>query len=282
MLTQTAPETHYLEVAGGRIAYDDTGNAGQVVLCVPGLGDMRASFRFLRPFLVAAGYRVVTMDLRGHGESSVGWSDYSSVAIGNDVLALLHRLNVGPAILVGNSYGGAAIACAAATEPDAVSGLIMLDAVVHSPPLSFFMRLGEWAVIRLGASGWLSYYKTLYKSAKPPDFDAYCTALKANLRERGRYEATAAMIHSSQDAAEALLAEVRAPVLIAMGTKDSDFPDPAGEAQFIAQKLARAAWKDIHMIEGAGHYPHVEMPEKTQAVISPFLRRLDEESKHGA
>lgn len=283
MLAQTAPQTQYLELLEGRIAYDDTNTAGPLVICVPGLGDMRASYRFLRPYLVAAGYRVVTMDMRGQGESSVGWSNnYSSTAVGDDVLALLHALNAGPAILVGNSYSGGAIVCAAGAEPDAVAGLILLDAFVHDTPQSLFMRLGVWAIIHLGVNAWMPYYKSLYKSATPPDFDAYCAALKANLRERGRYAATASMMRGSQEGAELLIKEVRAPALIVMGTKDSDFPDPAGEAQFIAQKLVRAAWKDVQLIEGAGHYPHVEMPEQTQAVIVAFLRRLAEDGKHGA
>ncbi len=91
--------TEYLEVAGGQIAFDDTRTAGPLIVCVPGLGDVRASYRFLVPQLAAAGYRVVTMDLRGHSASSAGWSDYSDTVVAGDVLALVQFLNVGPAIL---------------------------------------------------------------------------------------------------------------------------------------------------------------------------------------
>ena len=142
MQTYEKLTTEYLDVAGGRVAFDDTKTVGPLVVCVPGLGDVRASFRFLVPSLVAAGYRVVTMDLRGHGESSVGWSDYSDTVIASDVLALVHSLGAGPAILAGNSYGGAAVAYAAATEPDAVAGLMLLDAFVRDIPQGAFQRLG--------------------------------------------------------------------------------------------------------------------------------------------
>ena len=84
--------TRFLDEAGGRIAYDDTGGTGPLVLAIPGMGDLRSEFRLIRPALVAAGYRVVTMDLRGHGESSARWDDYSAHAIGNDALALLDQL----------------------------------------------------------------------------------------------------------------------------------------------------------------------------------------------
>ncbi len=76
---------------------------------VPGLGDLRQEYRFLAPRLLAAGYRVVTMDLRGHGGSSTGWPDYSPAAIGSDIVALLEKLDASDAILVGNSLGGGAV-----------------------------------------------------------------------------------------------------------------------------------------------------------------------------
>ena len=84
---QEPPATKFLEVPGGTIAYDDAGS-GRVVICVPSIGDLRAEYRFLRPQLLAAGFRVVTMDIRGHGESSAGFPDYSSPASGSDILAL--------------------------------------------------------------------------------------------------------------------------------------------------------------------------------------------------
>src|ERR1700738_2877799 len=94
--------TQFLEIDGGRIAYDDTafGGAGldpaaadrPLVVCNPGLGGTRASYRHLRPLLTAAGYRVVTMDLRGEGESTAAWDDYSTPAMAADLLALVRRL----------------------------------------------------------------------------------------------------------------------------------------------------------------------------------------------
>ena len=56
--------TEFLDMPGGRLAYDLTGQ-GPLVVCVPGMGDIRATFRHLVPRLAQAGYRVATMDLRG-------------------------------------------------------------------------------------------------------------------------------------------------------------------------------------------------------------------------
>ena len=282
MQTYEKLTTEYLDVAGGRVAFDDTKTVGPLVVCVPGLGDVRASFRFLVPSLVAAGYRVVTMDLRGHGESSVGWSDYSDTVIASDVLALVHSLGAGPAILAGNSYGGAAVAYAAATEPDAVAGLMLLDAFVRDIPQGAFQRLGVWAVARLGASARVSYYKSLYKTTPPADLNDYNKALIANLKQPGRYNAVKAMIVASHAAIEPRLSLIKAPTLIVVGSQDPDFPDPAGEVRLIAEKLTNVANKQVEMIEGAGHYPHAEKPKQVLAVLLPFFQGLRKDTHYGA
>src|ERR1700743_2341137 len=86
-------QTRFLAVDGGRIAYDDTGGTGPLLLALPGMGDLRSEYRLLRPALLRAGYRVVTMDVRGFGASSAHWADYSAHAVGRDALALLEHLN---------------------------------------------------------------------------------------------------------------------------------------------------------------------------------------------
>jgi pimeloyl-ACP methyl ester carboxylesterase len=66
---------------------------------------------------------------------------------------------------------------------------------------------------------------------------------------------------------EARLGAVRAPTLVVMGTKDPDFADAKVEAEIVAGLLKGS----VAMIEGAGHYPHVEMPESATPAILDFL-----------
>ncbi len=268
--------TSILAVPDGRIAYDDMG-AGPLVVLVPGVGDVKATYRFLSPLLVASGYRVVAMDLRGHGASSTGWTDYRDTAIAGDVLALVRHLNAGPAVLVGNSYGGAAAAYAAAADPTVVRALVLIDAFVHDLPRTFVQRLAIRALSLLGPSAWTSYYKSLYKATPPADLASYINALKANLKEPGRYAATLAMFSSTQGshaAVEARLPHVQAPALIVMGSKDPDFPDPAAEAAGTAEALSAAPRVEVKMIEGAGHYPHAERPDQVAALMLVFLEHI--------
>src|SRR4051812_24521967 len=98
--------TEYLTLNEGTIAYDLSGE-GPLVVLAHGMGDSRHSYRFVVPALVAAGYRVVNVDLRGCGESSTGWAGYSRTDIAGDLVALVRHLG-GPAVIVGQSISGGA------------------------------------------------------------------------------------------------------------------------------------------------------------------------------
>ena len=91
----------------GTLAYDDSGGSGESVLVLPGMGDLRSEYRYLSPKLVEEGYRVITVDLRGQGESSVPWSEYSVPAVGQDILALIEHLTISPVNIVATSFSPA-------------------------------------------------------------------------------------------------------------------------------------------------------------------------------
>jgi len=84
---------------------------------------------------------VVTIDLRGHGDSSVGWPAYGSEPTAHDLLALLRHLDAGPALLYGCSVGAAAAVYAAAEAPELVRGLVLAGAFVRSPKLTLKLIL---------------------------------------------------------------------------------------------------------------------------------------------
>ncbi len=83
--------TNYFKPQTGTIAYDDAGS-GPLVVCAPSMGDLRQEYRFLSRQLAEAGYRAVSLDVRGHGESSTDWADYSVAGVGEDILALIRHL----------------------------------------------------------------------------------------------------------------------------------------------------------------------------------------------
>lgn len=273
-------DTRYLDRPDGRLAYDVTEPAavapgGRLVIASPGLGDLRGSYRFLAADLAAAGHRVVTVDLRGHGGSSTGWPDHSESAVAGDLVALAEELTRryapdGGVTLVGNSYSGGAAVIAAARRPDLVGALVLSGAFVRTVPQGAMQRVSTWLVARtpFGRALWTSYYPSLYPSRKPADFDAYRASLGAALAGPGRFAAVAAMAGARHDDAEAALASVTAPALVVMGTADPDFPDPAAEARLTADRLGGPA--EVLLVDGAGHYPHAERPD----VVSPAVLRF--------
>jgi pimeloyl-ACP methyl ester carboxylesterase len=114
------------------------------------------------------------------------------------------------------------------------------------------------------------YYPTLYQVPKPADFATYVRTLQSNLRERGRMAATRAAM-GRQAQCYSRVAELRWPVRIVMGTKDPDFPDPAVYAEYARQLFGAHTETTVAMIEGAGHYPHAELPGDTASAVLPFL-----------
>ncbi len=271
--------TKYFELAQGRLAFDDRGE-GPLVVCVPSMGDVRQEYRFLAPMLVEAGYRVVTMDLRGLGASSANWPDYSVAAIGSDIIALIRHLNAGSALLIGDSMAGGASVWAASEAPELIFGVVLIDAFVRDVGPLWPGRL-LWPTLFAdlwGPAMWTRYYTSLYPTRKPTDWQAYIQQLKRNLREPGRMHALRGMLLASKQASEDRLSRVKAPALVIMGTKDPDFKQPAQEAQFLGTSLHAP----IHMIEGAGHYPHAEMPEQVAPLLISFFQQMQEAVSHGS
>jgi len=265
-----APTTQYLDRPDGRIGYDVTGS-GPLIVAVPGMGDLRSSHRHLRPALVAAGFRVATMDLRGHGDSDIIFADYDDAAAASDILALAAHLG-GPVMVIGNSMGAAAAVIAAAEQPAAISGLVLVGPFVRNPTGSAVTRLifratfaGPWA-----RRAWLAYFPKFFPTRRDADFAEHRAAIAAAMARPGYAKTFRATTKVSHDPSEAVLDQVHTKVLVVMGSKDPDFPDQQAEADFIAERLNGR----VEMIPGAGHYPQAELPELTSPVIVEFARQI--------
>lgn len=272
--------TQFLKHENGEISYDDSGS-GPLVVCIPSIGDLRTEYRFLSPQLVQAGYRVIQMDLRGLGESSTDWDDLSVAAVGSDILALIHTLEAGPAVIIGTSMAAGAAVWAAAEESQSISGLVLIGPAVHGEVSTANQLLYRALFARpWGPSVWVRYYNSLYPTHKSDDFEQYTKALLNNLREPGRIHTALDSMLAPKSASEERLSQVTAPTKVIMGSKDPDFKDPTAEARWVAEQLNA----QYHIVQGAGHYPHAEMPDITGELVLEFLRSLEltEEAVHVA
>lgn len=266
--TATSPTTAYLSLPEGRIAYDVAGS-GPLVVCSPGMGDLRSVYRFMAPGLVDAGYRVATMDLRGHGDSDATFAAYDDVATGGDLIALVGRLGA-PAVLVGNSMSAGGAAWAAAEAPELVAGLVLIGPFVRQVPVGRLAEIGfRLAMVRpWGPALWNGYYRKLYQGRPPADLDGHRALIRESMRRPGHARAFLATTHTSHAPVEARLAEVHAPTLVVMGERDPDFPDPGAEAHSIADRLGGS----VLMVPEAGHYPQAEYPEIVTPAVVEFLQ----------
>ncbi|MBX6382648.1 MAG: alpha/beta hydrolase [Microbispora sp.] len=272
--------TEFLTTGGGEIAYDVTGE-GPLVVMAPGMGDSRRAYRFLVPALTGAGYRVATMDLRGHGESSLGWDSYTRTDVADDIVALIEHLG-GPAVVVGHSFAGGAATIAAARRPELVSALVEIGPFTRpqKPDLGGLLSNGRYrkgmtklmGVALLRSIGlWKSYLDHAYPGVKPADWADYLAGLDADLRRPGRMAVVSAMGASAPTDAGEHLDRIRCAALVVMGTDDPDWADPRAEADGIVAGMPQGLG-EVVMIDGAGHYPHAQHPDEVAAAMLAFLK----------
>jgi pimeloyl-ACP methyl ester carboxylesterase len=275
--------TEFLDVAGGRIAYQVTGE-GPLVVLAHGMGDNRNAYRFLIPVLTEAGYRVAATDLRGHGESSTGWSSYTRADTAADLIALIRHLGGPkvPAVIVGHSFAGGSATIAAARAPELVSAIVEVSPFTRVAAISIaaFLtnrryRRGGVRLIGVAVTGsvgvWASYLNLAFPGRKPADYAEVIAALLANLREPGRMAAARKMGMAKPTDAAAALGNIGGPALVLMGTLDSDWPDPQAEGDAIIAEMPPGLGRLV-MIDGAGHYAHTQFPDQVAAALLPFLK----------
>lgn len=272
-LTPSSSQTQFLAVDGGRIAFDDSGGDGPLILAIPGMGDLRSQYRKLGPMLREAGCRVVTMDVRGFGETSAQWDDYSAHAVGRDALALIDHLDAGAAVILGSSFAAGSALWAAHDDPARVSAVVLLGPIVRDQKVSVTAKLalaigffGPWRVWF-----WTSYWDSLFPFRKPFDHRETKAALRRNLHGAGRMNALRSMVSLPKTATAAILPQNKAPALIVMGTRDSDFVDAAAEAASLANILRAESL----IVDGAGHYPHIEAPDQVAPTLLSFIGSMN-------
>lgn len=273
--------TNFLALDEGTIAYDLRGQ-GPLVVLAHGMGDSRHSYRFIVPTLVAAGYQVANVDIRGCGESSAEWKSYERTDIARDLVSLVRHLG-GPAVIVGQSISGGAATIAAAAAPESIVGLVELAPFTRKQSMNLggllrvkAHRAGTFALARVMMSGspkaWMAYLE-LAVPTKPADWNIERARIEATVTEPKRNRVLRAMTRTDPGDAGDQLANVTCPVLIVEGGADPDWADPRTEGKRILADLPTGLG-ELAVIESAGHYPHSETPEELSRLLLPFLDKI--------
>ena len=259
-------EISYLIVDGRRVAAEVRGS-GPLVVCSPAMGDARDAFRPLADQLVDCGFRVAALDLRGHGDSDVGFPRYGDEATADDLLAAIDAFGDGPAYLVGASMSAAAAVIAAGRRPEAVAGLVLLGP---------FLRNGAGSAARVGLrllltrpwgpAVWRRYAASLWPGLGD-GARARATATTRLLTRPGRWSAFAATARTDHTVVAPWIPRVTAPSLVVMGEADPDWKDPRAEADWVARQLG----SDVVVVPGAGHAPMLEASDVVTPRVVAFL-----------
>ncbi len=257
----------------GQLAHDDTGGPGRLVVMLPGAGDVRSEYRLMVSPLAAAGLRVVTADLPGHGESAPS-SEYTVASTASALTDLIGALGAGPAVVVACSFAPAAAVWAAAERPGLIDGLVAISPHFEADR-SLKGRLGGLVVKGLlrgpWAGGlWAKLYAGWYKTSPPSDLADEIATLKVMLSDPRRRRAVRETLTANREGVAERMERLDLPTLTVFGSADDHFADPVEEAERTAAQLGGRAL----VIEGAGHYPHVEAPAAVAAAVAEFVESL--------
>ena len=210
-----------------------------------------------------SGWRVLTVDLPGHGRS-IGRPRQSIADYCHDLLDFLGALKIFRVVLVGHSMGAAVVLQLAREFPDRLAGMGLISATPHleAPPL-LVDYFSNPLTIPLGIQ---LFQQWAFSPRTPP----------------GQVKAALAGLHTARPAVLAgdwqafarfdfhgTLEQVGIPTWIASGAEDRLAPLPG--AQYLASHLPNAA---VQVIPSAGHMALVEQPAALAAGLQAFLQTL--------
>jgi len=274
-------EMKHLELHGDRVAYQDAGSGPETLVLIHGMAGSSGTWRAVIPQL-SRRYRVIAPDLLGHGQSAKPRGDYSLGAFAVWLRDLLDELEVSRATIIGQSLGGGVamqfvyqhpqfcdrliLISSGGLGPDVGWTLRMLSApgaelllpvIAPRPVLSAGNKLRGWfsaAGIQSprGAEMWSAY--TSLSDAETRQ--AFLRTLRSVVDHRGQAVSAFNRLHLTADM----------PTMVIWGDQDRIIPVEHGYALHEARPGSR-----LEVLEGVGHFPHVERPGDVVDLIDDFI-----------
>lgn len=228
------------------------------------LGTTAQMWRRQLPAL-AARFRVIRFDLRGHGNSQVAPGPYSIERLGRDVLAILDGLGIRSASFAGISLGGMIGQWLGAHAPERLERLVLANTSAYMGPATIWDARID-AVTRSGMS---AIVDTVIERWFTPGFCEHDPATVAELRAMllatppDGYAATCAAIRDMDQRSTA--PSITTPTLIIAGALDAATPPPA------TAELAHTIPESYLVTLDAAHLANVEQPDAFNRAVLGFL-----------
>lgn len=217
----------------------------------------------------AARFRVLLYDCRGQGKSDKPPGPYPPALHAQDLVALLDRLNIAQAHIVGLSNGGAVALTFATDHPQRVARLVVADTYAHTDTL-MQAKLESW-LLALDAGGLALRFDVAIPWVWGKTFLAKNQSLIAPLRAKATQadpQAVRSLIRGAMDYdIRARLETIQAPTLVLAG--EEDILTPPWYAREVARGIPSA---QLCLVPQAGHALSVERPNIFNALTLAFLR----------
>jgi pimeloyl-ACP methyl ester carboxylesterase len=274
-IRRARPSARFVEI-GGRLVHFEQAGAGEPVVLLHGFGASTYTWRRVLPAL-ARSYRVVAPDLHGFGATERP-RDFASYTRGGQaalVLALLDKLGIASAHLVGHSYGGALSLWLADRHPERLRSLVLVDSAAPTYPNDRRNRIARlkplaWLFLRGVALTPWSVRKALEVSiadrslVTPELVRGYLDPLRVEGVEAAFHGLTAPL--PAPDGPEVDLARIALPTLAVWGSEDRLVAVADGKREVL--RMPRGAFVEL---SGIGHMPMEECPEELVRIVLSFL-----------
>ena len=231
---------------------------------IHGLGGDHTMWQYQVPAFCAH-FPTITIDLRGHGESTRPDRDFRIADMALDVVRLLRALGVERAHLVGLSLGGMVVQQFALDYPLATASLVLADTLCGTP--TEFESVVRDAMRYIEDNGMAAVAQTRITNAFS---DAVDPVMRDYMIDRVARNDKTAYVRAARSAVGFSvcdrLAEIAAPALVIVGEEDRVTPPLLSEN--IAARIPGAR---LVRIAGAGHISNLERPEEFNRAVRDFL-----------
>jgi len=274
----------HVSIHGHDMAFRQMGN-GPVILLIHGLAGSSRTWDAVVP-LLARDYTVFAPDLFGHGKSDKPAGDYSLGAHASSLRDLLSSLGIDQATVVGQSFGGGVAMQLSYQYPEICDRLVLVSSGGLGREVSWLLRLlaapgMEYAMPvlfpRFVRDGGNSVIQFLHRAGFRNERVVEGWRAYASLTQADNQMAFVRTLRSVVDvggqsvsAMDRLYLAARIPTMIIWGDRDTVIPVSHA---YTAHDVLPASRLEI--LEGAGHFPHVEEPLRFVELISDFMNTTE-------